>query len=181
MDLNRRTLLQMFGIGTVITPVLGGAPVVEAAAKLLAVPVLAPIAPFPDGHVPELFQDRMKWNPYEALWLHFWQIENNPPSAVNYGIGPLEHILGRTPTDAEKSAVAGVIQWFGSNCGHAFIVEVLEASGYKVPYAGVGKAEQLRQMQRSSIWPGVPMPPSVTVRHRGRQITLAPGQYPEVK
>lgn len=42
-EFNRRDLLKYFGIGATIVPVLGGAPLLEQPAKLIAEPRLAPI------------------------------------------------------------------------------------------------------------------------------------------
>lgn len=184
--MDRRDLLKFFSIGTTITPVLNGTPIVKAAAELLAVPNLKPVAAaaFPGGHAPEHFRERLKWNPFEAIWLGFWQIENNPPSWLNYGIGPLEHVLRREPTEAEKAAVSALIQWFGSNCGHAFIEETLRACGYRVTFEGDkphGKyPSAIQAIQHHNVWPGVPAPPEVRIARRGRTVVLRPGQEPEV-
>lgn len=134
MQCSRRELMRFFSIGATITPVIGGAPLIEQSAKLLAEPSIEPVIvdKFPDGHVGEHWQVRVGWNPFEKIWLEFWQIENNPPGYLNSGIGPLESVLKREPTAAEKAAVAAVIQWFGSNCGHAFIEETLRAQGYLI-------------------------------------------------
>jgi len=170
--MDRRGFLKYFGIGTAITPVAGG-----AVGKLLAVPEIEIVQPpaFPNGHVGELFMDRLKWNPYEAIWLYMWQIENNPSPAINYGIGPLEHILGRVPSEAEKAAVAGMMQWFGSNCGHSFIAEALKACGYTVSYEDTKQAQGIRDLQHANIWlKGTP--PQVTICHRGRKIELKHGE-----
>lgn len=177
MEMNRRQLLQFFGIGATITPVVGGAPLVEAAAKLLAVPNVELLSAdaFPDGHVPEKFAHRLKWNPYEAIWLYMWQIENNPPSCLNHGIGPLEHILGRDPTQAEKAAVAGLMQWFGSDCGHCFIEETLEACGYGINYKDNPHLRSIREIQHANLWQGSDVPPKVVIQRRGQRIELEYG------
>jgi len=177
--MNRRELLQFFGIGATITPMVCGAPVVQAAAKLLAVPnvEILKASSFPNGHAPELFADRLKWNPYEAIWLYMWQIENNPPWSVNFGMGTLEHILGRVPTDAEKAACAGIMQWFGTNCGHCFIEEALRVSGYRVTHENTPQADAIRSLQYSNI--RSKPHGSVRISYRGREIELKPG-YAEV-
>lgn len=115
-QMNRRELLRYFGIGATITPILNGMPRVEAVATLLAVPEVNPIVvdKFPDGHIPNHYMDRLLWNPYEAIWLRHWQIDNNPPPYLNSGIGALESVLKREPTADEKAAVAGIMQWFGN-------------------------------------------------------------------
>ena len=174
--MNRRTLLQMFGIGTTITPVVGGAPLIEAAAKLLAVPEIEIVQAkeFPNGHSPGLWADRLKWNPYEAIWLYMWQIENNPPSYVNYGVGTLAHLLGREPTDAEKTVGTAIMQWFGTNCGHSFIAEALQASGYRVTRQETAQSRHIYNLQHANIWQTTP-PQAVTIRYRGRDIELSPG------
>lgn len=171
--MNRRELLQMFGIGTTITPVVGGAPLVEAAAKLLAVPSIDIVQskPFPNGHTPALWTDRLKWNPYEAIWLYMWQIENNPSPPGNYGIGVLEHLLGREPTDAEKQVGAAIMQWFGTNCGHSFIMESLKAEGYTMTHQDTDLSERLRKLQRANVWHEAP-PDPVRIKYRGREIKL---------
>jgi|SRR5579872_664587 len=172
--LDRRSLLKFFGIGTVIAPV-GCA---EVRARLLAEPQvdIIPAKTFPDGHQPELFRDRLKWNPYEAIWLYMWQIENNPPSGVNYGIGPLEHILGREPTDAEKVAVAGLMQWFGTNCGSCFIQETLEACGYSIGCNGNPRSIELQNLRHANVWPKEPRAAAVSFQYRGRTICLRPNE-----
>ncbi len=181
--LDRRELLKFFGIGATITPVLNGNPVIEHSAKLLAEPQIQPLVladKFPDGHAGEHFRDRLRWNPYEAIWLKYWQIENNPGSWINHGIGPLEHILKREPTDAEKTAVAGVIQWFGSNCGHGFIDETLRACGFRVIHDDtLPSAKEIQQIQHLSVWrPGMESETIVLNRH-GRSIRLKAGEYPQ--
>ena|ERR1051326_439241 len=181
MALNRRELLKFFGIGTVITPTIGGAPVVEAASRLLAVPEVQPliIGPFPQGHepnTPKYYPSRLKWNPYEAIWLRFWQIENNPPSAVNYGIGILEHLLEREPTADEKSLGAAIMQWFGTNCGHGFIVETLNACGYRVvPDENLPNARQIQKLQHYNVWRDGNQLRDVKIDRRGCQIILRQG------
>jgi hypothetical protein len=183
--INRRKLLQFFGIGTVITPILNGNPIVEAAAKLLAVPEVNPLIvadDFPAGHIGEYWEDRTRWNPYEAIWLRFWQLENNPPSCINYGIGPLEHCLKREPTPAEKAAVAAIIQWFGSNCGHCFVEETLNACGFRVSWdRTLPHTEAVNKLQYGNVWerPGE-CPQEVTINRRGRNVVLRPGQTPEI-
>lgn len=174
--INRRNLLQMFGIGATITPMAGGVPVIEAAAKLLAVPQVEILQAkeFPNGHGPALWADRLKWNPYEAIWLYMWQIENNPPSCVNYGIGVLEHLLGRAPTEDEKQVGAAIMQWFGTNCGHAFIMEALQAAGYNLTHTDSDLSERVRRLQRANIWHETP-PAPVRIKYRGREIDLEYG------
>ena len=177
--LSRRTLLQFFGIGATITPVVGGAPVVDAAAKLLAVPsvepLILPVAEFPNGHDPsDLFRNRVQWNPYEALWLAFWQVENNPSPAVNYGIGVLEHLLGREPSAEDKRVAAAIMQWFGTNCGHVFIEEVLQAGGYQLSWKDNPRLKSMSRLRHGNVWPGAPMGDSVTIQYRGYDIELRP-------
>jgi hypothetical protein len=174
--MDRRQLLQFFGIGTVITPMLNGTPLVEAAASLLAVPQVQPLVTdsFPSGHVPQNYLDRLRWNAYEALWLKMWQIENNPPSWLNNGVGPLEHVLMRPPTDAEKTAVAAVIQWFGSNCGHCFIEEALKHAGYRLRFdETLPHAMALRDAHNAAIWHSKPLSVG-QMEYRGRKMTLGP-------
>lgn len=174
--LDRRELLKFFGIGTVITPVLGGQPIVEASAQLLAEPDIKPILvdSFPDGHTPRHFSDRLKWNPYEEIWLRAWQIENNPSSGVNSGIGPLEHILKRRPTADEKAAVAGVIQWFGTNCGRGFIEEAQQLCGYRTRFdESLPNAREIHNLQYGNVWKRGECR-DVTIRFYGRSFTLKP-------
>ena len=177
--MNRRDLLKFFGIGATITPVANGAPIVEAAAKLLTVPEIAPVvlaSEFPDGHESsERYRNRLKWNPYENIWLKCWQIENNPPSFLNYGIGPLEHTLGRPATLNEKRAVASVMQWLGTNCGHAFVAQVLEASGYKLQY---DYDHPIKKLQSANVW--LKPADSVEVKFRGVKMVLSPNSEGEV-
>ena len=177
MSLDRRELLRFFGIGATITPVLGGKPIVERAAKLLAEPSIAPVLvdSFPKGHDPQHFKERLKWNPYEEIWLRMWQIENNPGPGLNGGIGPLEHILKREPTAAEKAAVAGVIMWFGSNCGHGFIDESLRACGFRVNFdEKLPQSREIRNLQHVNIWGKEKTPQVHFVRH-GRKFQLGVG------
>jgi hypothetical protein len=182
--MNRRKLLQFFSIGATITPMLNGSPVVEAAAKLLAVPEVRPLVlaeKFPAGHSPEHYLERVRWNPYEAIWLKFWQIENSPPSYLNSGIGTLEHCLQREPTPEEKTAVAAIIQWFGSNCGHAFIEETLKACGYRVTFdKSLPNADEIQKLQHRNIWAEPEWPQRVSFSRRGRTVTLKPNEHPEV-
>ncbi len=182
--MNRRDLLKYFGIGTTITPVVGGNPLIEAAAQLLAVPDIKPVLAkeFPDGHAPAHFQERLAWNPYEVIWLRFWQIENDPLHSV----GPLEHILRREPTDAEKAAVAGVVQWFGTNCGHSFIEETLRATGYRLVFDQDERARAIKQLQHHNVWQTTQWssrktPTSVRIERRGRFLELEPGKAGEVR
>lgn len=146
----------------------------EARAKLLEVPTveIIPARRFPDGHGPALWKDRLKWNPYEAIWLYMWQIENNPPSYLNHGLGVLEHLLGHEPTDAEKAVGAAIMQWFGTNCGHGFIQQALEVAGYQVRYAETEDSLRIRNMQNANIFDKPPVDP-VRIKYRGRTIELS--------
>lgn len=174
--MDRRELLKFFGIGATITPMLDGAPVVDAAATLLAVPSVRPLiaAPFPNGHAPAHFMERLKWNPYEAIWLHFWQAENNPGPGLNGGIGVLEHLLKREPTDQDKAVAAAIMQWFGTSCGNGFIVETMMATGQRVvPDDTLPNAVELRRLQHGNIFDKHPSP-SVTVSRRGHKLKLTP-------
>lgn len=167
--MDRRELLKFFGIGTVISPVGQ-----SVTAELLSVPELTPVLvdKFPDGHDPNHWKDRLEWNPYEAIWLKFWQIENSPSFSVNYGIGPLEGVLQRKPTAQEKAAVAGVLQWFGTNCGHCFIQDTLKACGYLVKYDGdLPNIEKLNALRRSKVWNKQEID-GVAIQRRGRTILL---------
>lgn len=171
--MNRRELLKFFGVGTVIAPVASGG----ISARLLAEPDIVLAAEFPNGHKPRHFADRLKWNPFEALWLRFWQIENNPPSCVNYGLGTLEHILQREPNEDEKAAVAGVIQWFGTNCGHCFLEETLRASGYRLIHdRDLPSVREIEAIQNSSIFDKGPL--EVTIHRHGRPIVLRSREMP---
>lgn len=172
--MDRRELLKFFGIGTVITPVLGGQPVIEASAKLLAEPNIQPVLAnsFPDGHEPRHFAHRLEWNPYEKIWLNAWQIENNPWPGINSGIGTLEHILKREPNADERAAVAGVIQWFGTNCGHGYLDETLRLCGFRVVWdERLPNAREIQKLQHANVWKDGP-PPAVTISHYGRKFTL---------
>lgn len=81
---------------------------------------------------PTRYRNRLDWNIHERIWLRMWQIENKREQGINNGLGVLDHIVGRDPTPAEDEAVAGVMQWLGTNCGHGFLVETLEAQGYRI-------------------------------------------------
>lgn len=178
--MNRRDLLQFFGIGTVVTPVLNGTPIIQASAELLTVPNVKMVDQYPCGHAPKHYAERLKWNPYEAIWLHSWQAENNPPWNINGGMGPLENVLQREPTEAEKAAVAGLIQWFGTNRGHSFIEETLRACGYRVEYDRDNPhTKAVKDLQYGNVW--VKSAESVEIVRRGRTMTLRPGLPPEVK
>lgn len=174
--MDRRDLLKYFGIGSTITPVLNGAPLIEAAAELISVPNVKPglVDSFPDGHQPSpLWFDRLQWNPYELIWLKFWQIQNNPPWSINGGVGTLHHLLGRTPTQAEKSAAAAVLQWFGTNCGHCFVTETLEACGYRLGWSSESAGNrEIKAIQRAGVWPGSPAVAPFAVERYGRKIIL---------
>ncbi len=109
--------------------------------------------------------------------LRFWQIENNPPSWLNSGCGALEHILKRYPTKEEKAAVAGVVQWFGTNCGHSFLEETLKASGYRLVYdETLPNVKELKQIQYGSVFDKASEP--VMIERHGRTITLASQEMP---
>jgi len=177
--MDRRELLRYFGIGATITPMLNGAAVVEAAATLLRIPEVRPVAlasTFPDGHEPpERYAHRVKWNPHEAIWLRFWQIENNPPPFLNSGIGPLEHIVDREPTEDEKAVACGIMQWFGTNCGHCFIEETLRAQGYRLVYdRSLPNVKEIEALKHHNVWHKPEGPQEVRISRRGQQIVLRP-------
>lgn len=170
--LNRRSLMKWFSVGAASTVVP------EVHARLIEVPGVQLVSRFPDGHKPTHFLDRLKWNPFEAIWLKFWQIENNP--SWSSGPGPLWHILQRDPTPEDKAVAAGVIMWLGTNCGHCFLEETLRASGYKITYdESLPLAKEIKQVQYGSVWPAQPNA-EVTIMRRGRLITLRSGEYPEL-
>ncbi len=176
--MDRRDLLKYFGIGTTIIPMADGAPIIQAAAELISVPELKPtlVDKFPDGHEPEHWRDRLEWNPFEVIWLKMWQIENNPSRGINYGIGPLEHCLKRTPTSEEKAAVAvaAIMQWFGSNCGHGFLHATLRTCGYRVQWDdSLPGCNELRAIQSAGIWPNSPFVPPFTIERFGRKIHIS--------
>lgn len=176
--MDRRELLKYFGIGTAITPVVGGEPIVQAAATLLSVPEIAPleVPKFPDGHVPGKWEHRLKWNAHEAVWLTMWQIQNTPYT----GAGTLSHILDRLPTETDKAVAAQVVQWFGTNCGHAFLWEVLQELNMAIVPAG-RQPDLVQKVKSASVWGGHGQPKdSHSFQFRGRTITLRANELPEV-
>ncbi len=176
MPFNRRELMKFFGAGAIVAPVVDDGSDIRA--RLMAPADIELVSQFPNGHTPGHWRDRLKWNPFEALWLKFWQIENNPPSWLNSGVGPLESVLKRYPTPEEKAAVAGVIQWFGTNCGHCFLEEVLLASGYRVTHdSSLPNATELNNVQYGGVWANAPKT-GLTIQRRGRAIVLRSGEDP---
>lgn len=121
----------------------------------------------PDHIPPARYLDRLRWSVFERIWLAMWQIENNPPCFLNHGIGVLEHIMDREPTAAEKCTAAGIMQWFGTNCGHGFIVEVLRVQGYKVV-----QDEETRGPLRKYQYLRGPLPKTIPVQWRGRTVNV---------
>jgi hypothetical protein len=110
-----------------------------------------------------------------------WQIENNPPWSVNGGIGTLEHLLGRSPTESEKSTAAAIMQWFGTNCGHGFIAETLKVCGYQLQFIETDRSMDIRRLQHANIWMDRGVPRTVEIERRGRRIELKYGEAGSVK
>lgn len=120
--INRRELLRFFGAGATISPVVGGEPLLHATARLIEPPKID-IITASDADMPRTRLHRLEGNAFERLWLARWRHEE-----AQYGI--IEHLLGREPTQDERSVVAALVQWFGTNCGLGFIHGTFRAEGY---------------------------------------------------
>ena len=60
-----------------------------------------------------------------------WVEQCLPRDHVNFGKGLLQTISGRcNVTDDERRLVATAIQWLGTNCGRAFLIEAFQDAGY---------------------------------------------------
>lgn len=126
--------------------------------------------PFQPHVPPERYQDRLKYNLRERIWLKPWEAENNPHPALDHGIGPLDHCLDRVATPEERRAVAGVMQWFGSNCGHCFVEQVLRANGYRVTW---DLSHPVWELADNDWGRRGPLPDKVMViRHGGRDVQV---------
>lgn len=83
--------------------------------------------------------DRVQFGGLEAAFAKHWEEENEPESSVNHGCGLLQNLFfaGSWPfqkcvhmvTRSERYVAATVIQWLGTNCGFAFLQEVLRSEG----------------------------------------------------
>lgn len=78
-------------------------------------------------------------NPRELMFSLEWIKENEKRSYINRGHGILQDlfiddngVFHHTITPNDKLIAATVVQWFGSNCGMAFLETVLGRCGYKI-------------------------------------------------
>ncbi len=64
-------------------------------------------------------------NPYEFLCWAVWSKENRARPGVNGGLTTLDHLLKEgdrvTTTQRDAYVAATIMQWFGTNCGAAFL------------------------------------------------------------
>lgn len=95
------------------------------------------------GIVDEGYQfERTKTDELEKAFSDAWKKENRYRPGINFGEGLLQDLfMQRTKfTDychlrinpVHRYIAATVIQWLGTNCGFAFLQEVLEKKGYKI-------------------------------------------------
>jgi len=83
-----------------------------------------------------------------------WEKENIPKSYLNFGHGVLQNLLTKEDTKyhlfhrqvihvnrRDAAVAAEVIQWLGSNCGFAFLGQVMRASGYELKRVGESHRE----------------------------------------
>ena len=174
--MDRRDLLKFFGIGTQITPMLNGAPIIEATAKLISVPDVAPvefISEFTDVTVTP-HHSRLEWYPYETIFLMMWEIQNR-----NHQV--LRHLLDRCPTQEEKVVAAAMCQWFGTNVGHAFLADTLRTSGYRVTYdESLPNCKGINSLQHFNVWSEFPgglrakcdYPDKIVFERHGQRFTV---------
>ncbi len=145
--INRRELMKFFGAGATITPLVAGEPIYRATARLIEIPHIEIVSPN-EADMPRLWADRLTSNPFERLWLARWRKEQ-----ANYSI--LEHLLDRSPTEDERAVVAGLMQWFGTNCGLGFLHGTFRAEGYYLASSDQFKNDRLRHLYyaHSAQWP----------------------------
>lgn len=78
-------------------------------------------------------------NPREQAFSKHWRKSNINCSWINRGHGILQDLFiddngawHHTMTPNDKLIASTIVQWLGSNCGMAFIEEVLKDCGYKI-------------------------------------------------
>lgn len=78
-------------------------------------------------------------NPRELMFSLEWIKENEKRSWINRGHGILQDlfidddgVFHHTMTPSDKLIAATVVQWFGTNCGMAFLETVLKKCGYEI-------------------------------------------------
>jgi hypothetical protein len=87
----------------------------------------------------------VKYNPREKFFAEMWEEENKPRPGIDYGFGILQDLFIESQgqfglgtkclhkISAEEAMItATAIQWLGSNCGFAFLQEVLNKCGYRI-------------------------------------------------
>lgn len=93
---------------------------------------------------------RVEHNEREKAFADTWEKENEPRAGLNFGQGTLQDLFfDKVKTenifsdntvckiiidDTTRYIVATVVQWFGSNCGMAFLHEALRKCGYRLEY-----------------------------------------------
>lgn len=76
---------------------------------------------------------RLQHSPSERIYLEHWRALNKRSPGVNHGFTYIEHILCPAglwpgPVSRRDAAVAAsVVQWLGTNCGMAFLMEAERA------------------------------------------------------
>lgn len=80
--------------------------------------------------------DRTKFGGLEKAFAEYWEQENEIKPWLNQGCGLLQNLffLGNCSchhhvTPSERFVAATVVQWLGTNCGFAFLQEVLRSEG----------------------------------------------------
>lgn len=149
MDLNRRSLLRLFGSGAVVAPIIEASPLLAASVRLVEPAKFELVREMNEDDMPRTWLNRLDSNPFERLWLARWRHEQ-----ANYKI--LEHLLLRDPTADERAVVAQLMQWFGTNCGLSFIHETFRLEGYYLRTIATDENnDQLQKLHRAHPreWP----------------------------
>lgn len=113
--------------------------------------------------------DRVKDSPYEAAIFDAWVRENRPSIGFNGGIGTLKGLLNRDvvngdpditylsqdivePSERDWFVASTVIQWLGTPCGRAFLMEAQRDGRARFDeYMKQRNAQHLREMAELSI------------------------------
>lgn len=87
---------------------------------------------------------RTKWNRLEKAFADKWEKENKTDTCVHHGAGLLQALFDHgersygggyrvhAVTASERFVAATVVQWLGTNCGFAFLLEVLRSEGMTI-------------------------------------------------
>lgn len=121
----------------------------------------------------------------ERVFAERWEEECQPSPGLNFGFGILQDLMvlqrhgmvNRVAfwiTKRERVIVATVVQWLGTNCGFAFLVDVLRRCGYAVVPLDAPLTHR-RTAPEAEAAPPPPVPPAPEFRrfahlgHDGRR------------